>query len=176
VVDDKELDALIFNLPARDFPVVQAAIKVLRQQVAELEGEAMTRSQDDGKLEREIERLQGQVADRDAAIRRQANSAKMGMDAALAISGQQMQQAEKLRAESSPGALESERAMNAILTDELTASLERVAVLRQALTQIFIGCDEDKDGLTYDEIAKIADAAVRRVTETLSPASDKEPK
>jgi len=57
------------------------AIKALRQQVAELEGEAMTRSQDDGKLEREIERLQGQVAEleKDAARYRWLRDYKRGL-------------------------------------------------------------------------------------------------
>ena len=70
-------------------------------------------------LKAELTASRERVAELDAVIRRQANSAKMGMDAATAISNQQLLQAAKLRAESSPDALESEHDMNAILTAEL---------------------------------------------------------
>ena len=77
----------------------------------------------------------------DAVLKRQAAAAISGMDAAKTISSVQLQQAHRLRAESSPEALESERQANAILT-------ERVAELEQALRavveveQIIVGSPE----------------------------------
>lgn len=57
----------------------------------------------------------------DDVLRRQASAALSGMDAAKRISSAQLQQAHRLRAESSPEALESERRANAILTDRVSA-------------------------------------------------------
>jgi hypothetical protein len=59
----------------------------------------------------------------DEALKRQAAAAIAGMNAATAISAGQVQQAHRLRAESSPEALESERQANAILTARI-AELE----------------------------------------------------
>lgn len=53
-------------------------------------------------------------------LRRQAAAAHAGMDAAKRTSTIQLELAEKARAESSPDALASERATNAILTEENT--------------------------------------------------------
>jgi hypothetical protein len=52
------------------------------------------------------------------SIRLQANAARAGMDAAKRTSTIQFQLAEQARAASSPDVLESERAMNAMLTEE----------------------------------------------------------
>jgi hypothetical protein len=60
----------------------------------------------------------------DAVLKRQAAAAVAGMNAATAISRGQVQQAHRLRAESNPEALESERQANAILTERI-AELER---------------------------------------------------
>jgi len=54
----------------------------------------------------------------EAAIKLQANAARNGMNAATEISRHQVETARRLRAESSPEALESERQANAILTSE----------------------------------------------------------
>jgi hypothetical protein len=51
-------------------------------------------------------------------LRRQAAAARAGMDAAKRTSTIQLELAEKARAESSPEALASERAANALLTEE----------------------------------------------------------
>jgi hypothetical protein len=70
----------------------------------------------------------------DAVLKRQASAAIAGMNAATAISSGQVQQAHRLRAESSPEALESERRANAILTDriaELEKSHQRYEKLRR---------------------------------------------
>jgi len=69
----------------------------------------------------EIERLRN-------CIDRQARSAKTGMDAAKKGALIMEQNARKMLAESSPEALESERAANAVLTD-------RVSELEQALRE-----------------------------------------
>lgn len=58
------------------------------------------------------------IEDHEAIIRRQAVAALNGMNAAKAISYHDLQQAHRLRAESSPAALESERAVNAMLSEE----------------------------------------------------------
>jgi hypothetical protein len=70
------------------------------------------------------------VQDVDAVLKRQASAAIAGMHAATAISSGQLQQAHRLRAESNPEALESERQANALLTAriaELEADLETLA-------------------------------------------------
>lgn len=59
----------------------------------------------------------------DEVLKRQAAAAISGMNAATAISAGQVRQAHRLRAESSPEALESERQANAILTARI-AELE----------------------------------------------------
>ena len=65
--------------------------------------------------------------DHEAIIRRQANAAISGMNAAKAISSNDLQRAARLRAESSPDALESERQANAKLTQELSLAEEGLA-------------------------------------------------
>ena len=67
-------------------------------------------------------------AEVDEVLKRQAAAAISGMNAATAISSGQVQQAHRLRAESNPEALESERRANAILT-------ERVAELEMQLAE-----------------------------------------
>jgi hypothetical protein len=63
------------------------------------------------------------ASDVDAVLKRQAAAAVAGMNAATAISSGQLQQAHRLRGESSPESLESERQANAILTERI-ADLE----------------------------------------------------
>jgi hypothetical protein len=53
-----------------------------------------------------------------------------GMNAAKEISGQQLETARRLRAESNPDALESERAMNATLTAEIAKLEDDLAGVR----------------------------------------------
>ena len=94
------------------------AIKALRQQVAELEGEAMTRSQDDGKLEREIERLQGQVAELRSAMAWESVDAVIAeRDAAVKLRDEWCAEYTKAR-------------------DELTASRERVERLQTGIREV----------------------------------------
>lgn len=68
----------------------------------------------------------------DAVLKRQAEAAISGMDAAKAISSGQLQQAHRLRAESSPEALESERAANAILTARVAELESQVVTLERS--------------------------------------------
>ena len=65
-------------------------------------------------------------------LRRQASAARAGMDAAKRASTIQLELADKARAESSPEALASERAANALLTEEN----ERLTRERDALEQV----------------------------------------
>lgn len=67
-------------------------------------------------------------------IDRQAKAAKMGMDAAKKSAAIMEGNAKQMRAESSPEALESERAANAMLTD-------RVEEL-ETMVKVFRGCIE----------------------------------
>ena len=67
-------------------------------------------------------------------IDRQAKAAKIGMDAAKRGAAIMERNAKKMRAESSPEALESERAANAMLTD-------RVEEL-ETMVKVFRGCIE----------------------------------
>lgn len=67
----------------------------------------------------------------DEVLKRQASAALAGMDAAHTTSRAELKAAQRLRGESSPEALESERQANAILTarvaelEQLNATLER---------------------------------------------------
>lgn len=76
------------------------------------------------------------IRDLESAIKRQAASAIAGMNAATAISSGQLQQAHRLRAESSPEALESERQANAILTERV-AELE---LANESLRAVISAC------------------------------------
>jgi len=67
-------------------------------------------------------------------IDRQAKAAKMGMDAAKKSAAIMERNAKQMRAESSPEAIESERAANAMLTD-------RVEEL-ETMVKVFRGCIE----------------------------------
>ena len=62
----------------------------------------------------------------ESALKRQGNAAKMGMDAAKKDASWREENARRLLAESNPAALESERAMNAELTDEVERLRARV--------------------------------------------------
>jgi hypothetical protein len=72
------------------------------------------------------------AADVDEVLRRQASAAIAGMNAAQAISSGQLQQAHRLRAESSPESLASERQANAILTDRIAELEQQLAMANDA--------------------------------------------
>jgi hypothetical protein len=63
------------------------------------------------------------AAEVDTVLQRQAAAALSGMDAAHATSRAELKAAQRLRGESSPEALESERQANSLLTDRI-AELE----------------------------------------------------
>jgi hypothetical protein len=67
------------------------------------------------------------IDERDATIARIQSAAKMGMDAAGAIAHANLQRAERLNAESRPEAIDSERAANALLTEECERLREALA-------------------------------------------------
>lgn len=71
-------------------------------------------------LRRQLDRKNYQIGRLEDNLRTVQRAAISGMDAAKTISSHQLQQAAKLRAESNPDALESERAMNSQLTNENT--------------------------------------------------------
>jgi hypothetical protein len=76
------------------------------------------------------------LEDHEAIIRRQASAARSGMDAAKTISNHQLETARRLKAESSPDALESERQANAKLTQELSLAEEGLANATQELERV----------------------------------------
>lgn len=83
------------------------------------------------------------------AMKLQANAARMGMDAAKTGGAIMLELAEQARAESSPDALASERAMNAMLTEEneaLREDAERYRKLAElvAFGEWFVGTDDEK--------------------------------
>lgn len=79
-------------------------------------------------LKDERDALAREVDALDKAIRRQANAAKRGMNAAKEYGAHMEAEAKRLHAECNPKALDSERAANARLTEEL----ERVEAERDA--------------------------------------------
>ena len=67
----------------------------------------------------EVERLQARVSELESQLKSQGNAAKMGMDAATKDAIWREENAKRLLAESNPAAIESERKMNAELTEEI---------------------------------------------------------
>ena len=74
---------------------------------------------DAASMTNEIEELQERNLELESALKRQGAAAKMGMDAAKKDAAWREDNAKRLLAESSPAAIESERAMNAELTEEI---------------------------------------------------------
>lgn len=66
----------------------------------------------------------------EAIIARQAKAAISGMDAAKAVASSNLEHASRLRAESSPGPLESEWAANALLTEQVAKLEAHIAALQ----------------------------------------------
>lgn len=94
----------------------ELTIRDLRQRIKELERYNVG-------LANESCAQQEQITELKNALARQAKAAISGMDAAKAAASSNLEHAKRLHAESSPEALESERAANAVLT-ELVAKLE----------------------------------------------------
>lgn len=78
-----------------------------------------------------------------AVLKIQANAARSGMDAAKTISNHQLETARRLKAESSPDALESERQANAKLTQELSLAEEGLANYQQEVQRLHKKMVED---------------------------------
>ena len=72
-------------------------------------------------------------AELERTLRRTQSAALAGMNAAKAISSEQLVLAQKLHAESSPESLNSERAANAILTERVEELEAEVLAMRQQL-------------------------------------------
>lgn len=72
----------------------------------------------------------------DTTIARQANSARMGMDAAHAVGRDQLMRGLRLEAENSPSAVNSEKAANAFLTDENERLSRRVEELQEEVANL----------------------------------------
>jgi len=70
-------------------------------------------------------------------LQRVKSSAITGMNAAKEISSAQLREAHKLFAQCGPEALESERAMNAILTEENVNLHDQLSTLKRTYNQLF---------------------------------------
>lgn len=108
----------------------------------ELSGEPPTRGEcaHHAQMRRDIEALRTQLTESEArreraeaAIRLQANAMRSYKSAESAIAAGDRRAAEQLRAESSPEALESERAANAVLTEENAQLRAELAAYERAL-------------------------------------------
>jgi len=95
----------------------------------------------------ELRRQHSEIERLNNALKKQAASALMGMDAAVQSSSQQLAQARKLKAESSPDALESERAANAALT----AEIERLQAERDALKDLVQDYEDDYKAVVNEQ-------------------------
>lgn len=92
--------------------------------MTEIAGALLHHLQSDGAMDRAmlaegIESLRAKLAESQENLRRVQAAARAGMDAATRRSHAELEAAQRLRAESRPEALESERDMNARLTEEL---------------------------------------------------------
>jgi hypothetical protein len=84
-------------------------------------------------------------------IKRQANAARAGMDAATRASSIRLELATQARAESSPEVLASERAMNATLTEENEALREALNTpVLTAAYSTYIGRIVGAEGVYHD--------------------------
>jgi len=80
----------------------------------------------------------------EAIIAKQAKAAISGMDATKAVASSNMEHAKRLHAESSPDALESERAANALLTERI-AQLEADCAAHKAAEETQIALRQKAD-------------------------------
>ena len=86
--------------------------------------------------------LETELAEARAEIERLKKVSLEGMNNARRLSGAELKAAQRLRAESSPEALESERAANAVLTEELERKDNLIEQMREALE---IGLDSTRE-------------------------------
>lgn len=84
-------------------------------------------------LVKECQAQQEQIAELKNALTRQAKAAQQGMDAAKAVASSELEQAKRLHAECNPRALESERAANALLTEQVAKLEAHIAALKDDL-------------------------------------------
>ena len=95
----------------------------------------------------------------ESALKRQGNAAKMGMDAAKKDAIWREENAKRLLSESNPSAIESERAMNAELTEEiglLQDTLIRQGKMLSAIVNITKGPpDENTLHSTHDAVESV---------------------
>ena len=90
----------------------------------------------------------------EAIIAKQAKAAIRGMDASKVVGSSNLEQAKRLHAESSPEALESERAANALLTERITELEEREQALAAQMMNM---ADALEDAEAYNELRKQAE-------------------
>ena len=94
----------------------------------------------------------------ESALKRQGNAAKMGMDAAKKDASWREENAKRLLAESNPAAIESERAANAELTEEighLEDSLIKQGQMLREIVSITKGLPVDKMHSTHDAVESV---------------------
>ena len=84
-------------------------------------------------LAKECQAQQEQIAELKNALTRQAKAAQQGMDAAKAAAHTLEQNAARMYAQCNPAALESERAANALLTEQVAKLEAHIAALKDDL-------------------------------------------
>jgi len=121
-----EIALAILNSSSNNFDEEMACIKLLadiRQACGDdgkrMQGELVEYIAELYRKAERVEHLQVRVNGFEDTLKRQANAAKSGMDAAKKAASQSEKNAKRLLAESNPASLESERAMNEELTHEI---------------------------------------------------------
>ncbi len=85
------------------------------------------------RIEGELSDAQKRIAELEYLLARQAKAAQRGMDAAKKAAGSNLEQAKRLHDECNPQALESERAANAQMTEQIAKLEAHIAALRDDL-------------------------------------------
>ena len=122
----------------------------------------------------EIERLQSRVSELESALKRQGNAAKMGMDAAKKDAIWREENAKRLLSESNPAAIESERAANAELTEEighLEDSLIKQGQMLREIVNITKGPPEENSWHSTHDAVESVERLQARVADLEQAAS-----
>lgn len=126
---------------------------------------------DDAMMYRDkLEAAELRIAELEQSLKRQAKAAISGMDAAKAVASSNLEHATRLRAESSPETLESERAANALLTERVAELEEReqalaaqFVALQDAATDLIHASSEEDAGDAMDRIGDCSEKQARDI-------------
>lgn len=121
-------------------------------------------------LVKECQAQQEQIAELKNALTRQAKAAQQGMDAAKAAAHTLEQNAARMYAQCNPAALESERAANALLTEQVAKLEAHIAALKDDL-EIHRAAEEAQ--IVLRQKLEEREAALAAHVERLQEAGDK---